>query len=198
MKRRPNTVWGRTGRPAVSFFRCRFECRRVLARRGVRPQYRCGRPRGRFYKANSARCGFLTVLDGRRTGIWHPFSGELSWPSDKFRETGTCLSLTYWKISNISFRLATGLVDNAAYCNNALKTKLETTTRATGMPMSQFIRNSIEAQLKHTKARLSYYEIFCLLLSVVGFIWLLCIYWIWLSYSSPYILILYSIKEFAS
>jgi len=72
-------------------------------------------------------------------------------------------------MGEIEYKLLVGFDDE-------LKTKLREKTRGTGISMSQFIRNSIEAQLKHTRATPSYYEVFWLLVSVVGFIWLLCTY----------------------
>jgi hypothetical protein len=60
--------------------------------------------------------------------------------------------------------------------SDELRSKLQRTTRATGTPMSVFVRNSIEESLRRTRPKPSYYEGFWLLLSVVGLIWLLHAY----------------------
>jgi hypothetical protein len=72
-------------------------------------------------------------------------------------------------MGEIEYKLLVGFDDE-------LKTKLREKTRDTGISMSQFIRNSIEAHLNPTKAKPSYSEIFWVLVSVAGLIFMLHIY----------------------
>jgi Ribbon-helix-helix protein, copG family len=72
-------------------------------------------------------------------------------------------------MGEIEYKLLVGFDDD-------LKAKLHKKTRESGISMSQFIRNCIEAQLTHPKTSPSYEEIFWLFVSVTGFVWLLRIY----------------------